>query len=198
MQNQTYTLLVSSHVSRIGRDTHSEYSSTGSEVQTNTEIRPCATDRPSLTLPTLARSRTATELECLVTMIVTTINARDFSFESPDGAEFRSRIAPNFEASFDCYPSSLTFGQQARVWRQAAEACPNVEFRVANISSAVHNNGGKARVFLHLEMRGYDNVQLQGICEWQWELVRGKWLTHRFTAARGPYDVENVGNVRLK
>lgn len=146
-----------------------------------------------VTLTYIPRLGAEVQLERLVSIIVETVNTRDFNFDDPGAAEFRSRVTSGWEAHFDSCANAITFPEQTNIWRSTTAQFPSSKFRITNMSTTIRNHGKSASVFVHLEMRGEGNIELQGMCEWRWRLVDGRWVTHLFTAMRGPLDAENVG-----
>lgn len=126
------------------------------------------------------------ELESITCQAVDFVNSRDPNkYESEAGQALRRRIADDFSATFDNYPSLLSWDELNAVWKQRALEDPTCRYQIRQMSSQVHERVQKATVFMEIEITGVDGVNMLGLDELKWRCRNGEWLIFHFTHMRG-------------
>lgn len=98
----------------------------------------------------------------------------------------RETISPDFRAVLDSYPSKMTWPELLKVWAQEHVDYPNCRLDVTDCSAYVDDKEGTARVYIELDMKFVEPIDLKALTELRW--VReddGRWMVKNFYLMRG-------------
>lgn len=144
---------------------------------------------PTPETPTTQTETTASRLERLSSIVVSTINDRDFDFTSKDAQSFLAHVSPQWRGEIDTFAQKReikSFDEQRAMWKKRAEENPDVHFEIVHLSSYVNEGAGMANVYMDMEVTGVANVTLHAMNELKWKRGNdGVWLCYFTIGMRG-------------
>ncbi|KAK4620105.1 hypothetical protein CLAFUW4_11205 [Fulvia fulva] len=154
----------------------SQNASTSPETQATIPEAPQTTDKKAATL----------ELERLSKACLFAWNDHDFDYEgNPDRRDFRERIAPRFECRIENYPEhAMSWYGLNQLWRDYLATEPNCRFELISMHTDV-NDGGRAVLYVEMDVTGVQNVNLIRFLEMKWKVVDGRWMYYSCTTMGG-------------
>lgn len=125
------------------------------------------------------------EIRHYCNVMLNVINERDWKFQSPEAADFKTQhISPDFQSKIDGNPWAQTFDQQVSFWRQLTLDYPEVHFVLDGVDCNVSKSHRTADVLMRTTMSRGD-VRLITACMMQWKFTQGRWQWYCHNGVRG-------------
>ena len=115
------------------------------------------------------------------------VTTRDWTYSnSPQSAELRSCIAPDFQATLDGYPGIHNLDRLHELFKQDVSEYPEAYLYAREVTAYVDEQKGLATVYLDMDMVLWKDVTTKAMTELTWKRGKsGKWMIHGFLGMRG-------------
>lgn len=123
-----------------------------------------------------AADQISSELQRLTVASIGAFNDKDFSYtQTPDRAEFLTRISPNFQASVERVKGPLDWEGLSNLRQHLAATMPETRFEIVNVTVDFLGYN-RASVFLETSTVVQEGVRWNRIMEYKWYEVEGVWM----------------------